>query len=81
MVPFRMRRAYPTFALYSLFILHLNRGVHLAVPWEAQFTMDTIICFLTLYRTRHLVRDMSYGARTKMGILGLMLRDGAMYFG
>lgn len=49
------------------------------MPYEAQFAMDTIICALTLYRTWQLSKN---GESTgSMSILGLMLRDGAMYFG
>lgn len=53
------------------------------MPYEAQFTMDAIICGLTLHRTYHLSRRRPTRARpgTDTDILSLMMRDGALYFG
>jgi len=54
-------------------------AIHLATAWEALFLFDLMIFLLTVYKTKQ-QRGM-YSLTGKLGLVELILRDGAIYFG
>ncbi|KDQ60383.1 hypothetical protein JAAARDRAFT_32780 [Jaapia argillacea MUCL 33604] len=54
-------------------------GIHIAAAWEALIAYDALVFILTVLKTYH--RGYRYRAPgAKIDLVGIMLRDGAIYF-
>ncbi|KAI0249758.1 hypothetical protein BJV78DRAFT_1283739 [Lactifluus subvellereus] len=58
-----------------------NSGIRLAATWEAQALFDAFIFVLTVMRTVKICREHNMAINLPgMGLLDILLRDGAIYF-
>ncbi|KAF7324209.1 hypothetical protein MKEN_00644200 [Mycena kentingensis (nom. inval.)] len=55
-------------------------GIHLAVPWEALFTYDVLIVVALLYKSLQTARRDQLSGKRDATLLGLLIRDGSVYF-
>ncbi|THH16610.1 hypothetical protein EW146_g4061 [Bondarzewia mesenterica] len=65
-------------------LLLLVSGVDIAVPWEGQFVFDITVFALTIYKSYQHRRDSEWSGKmswSNLGLMELVFRDGAIYFG
>lgn len=59
--------------------LSKNTSIHLAIAWEALFVYDTLVMFMTLYKS-YRSRYHDPLVRTHVPLVWLIVRDGSMFF-
>jgi len=62
------------------YVLSEKSAIYLAVAWEASAVFDVFISALTFMRTLKMRKIHNMANSSKVGLLDLILRDGALYF-